>query len=139
MGNIALTDSMEPVSSDYYRYLPGVFRDSATLDRFHVFLKGWQMPRLGIGNILRGWTLNVEYISEIFHCLRMRPEYATIFEDLVSYDLYADLRDLKAVKKTATAYAKLLFPHVLNVNQLDDEASFKIQRRVYKVLFGSGH
>lgn len=132
MGNIALTDSMEPVSSDYYRYLPGVFRDSATLDRFHVFLKGWPMPRLGIGNILRGWTLNAEYISEIFHSLRFRPEYATIFEDLVSYDLSSDLRDLKAVKKTATAYAKLLFPHVMDVNQLDDGALIRYKEEYAK-------
>ena len=54
--------------------------------------------------------------------MRFRPEYAGIFEDIVSYDLSSDLRDLKAVKKIATAYAKLLFPHILNVNTLDQDA-----------------
>lgn len=121
MGNIALTADMKPVSSDYYRYLPGVFRDSATLDRFHGFLSGWYIPRLGVRNILEGWTLNEEYISEIFHILRFRTEYETIFEDIVSYDLSSDLRDLKAVKKIATGYMKLLFPHIRDISQLDSE------------------
>lgn len=90
------------------------------------------MPRLGIGNILRGWTLNAEYISEILRSLRFRPEYAAIFEDLVSYDLSSDLQDLKAVKKTATAYAKLLFPHVMDINQLDDEAIMRYKEEYAK-------
>ena len=121
IGNICLTDDMKPFGRDYYRYLPGMFRDSATLDRFHGFIQGWQMPRLGIGSIVDGWALNTEYISEIFHTMRFRSEYAGIFEDIVSYDLSSDLRDLKAVKKIATAYAKLLFPHILNVNNLTEE------------------
>ena len=127
MGNIGLTDDMKPISTDYYRYLPGVFRDSATLDRFHAFLMGWEIPRLGVGSILEGWTLNSEYVSEIFHSLRFRPEYSSIFETLVSYDLSSDLRDLKAVKKVATAYAKLLFPHITNYSKLtaDEQLEYK--------------
>lgn len=121
MGNIALTDEMMPVSSDYYRYLPGVFRDSATLDRFHGFLCGWYIPRLGVGNILEGWTLNAEYISEIFHLLRFRTDYERIFEEVISYDLSSDLRDLKAVKKIATGYTKLLFPHIRDLSELTGE------------------
>lgn len=127
MGNIGLTDDMQPISTDYYRYLPGVFRDSATLDRFHAFLMGWEIPRLGVGSILEGWTLNSEYVSEIFHSLRFRPEYSSIFETLVSYDLSSDLRDLKAVKKVATAYAKLLFPHITDYSKLtaDEQLEYK--------------
>ena len=130
IGNIGLTDEMLPSGNDYYRYLPGVFRDSATLDRFHGFIQGWQMPRLGIGSIVDGWSLNTEYISEIFHTMRFRPEYACIFEDIVSYDLSSDLRDLKAVKKIATAYAKLLLPHVTDFSKLHAEEQLK-----YKNLY----
>ncbi|WP_298062012.1 phage integrase SAM-like domain-containing protein [uncultured Rikenella sp.] len=52
---------------------------------------------------------------------------ALISEFLGHSDLSSDLRDLKTVKKTATAYAKLLFPHVLNVDQLDDETLTKFK------------
>lgn len=121
IGNIGLTDDMQPIGTDYYRNLPGVFRDSATLDRFHGFIQGWQMPRLGIGSLVDGWSLNTEYVSEIMHTMRFRPEYASIFEDIVSYDLSSDLRDLKAVKKLATAYAKLLFPQVMDIHTLSEE------------------
>lgn len=132
IGNIGLTDEMLPSGNDYYRYLPGVFRDSATLDRFHGFIQGWQMPRLGIGSIVDGWSLNTEYISEIFHTMRFRPEYACIFEDIVSYDLSSDLRDLKAVKKIATAYAKLLLPHVTDFSKLHAEEQLKYKNQYEK-------
>ncbi|MBR5398284.1 MAG: BREX system Lon protease-like protein BrxL [Bacteroidales bacterium] len=126
-GNIGLTAELQPIDKDYWRSLPTFFRDSATLDRFHVFIEGWKLPRLGIGSIVDGWSLNTEYISEIFHTMRFKPEYAGIFEDIVSYDLSSDLRDLKAVKKIATAYAKLLFPHITDFHKLtaDEQMEYK--------------
>ena len=72
--------------------------------------------------IHQGWTLDSEYFSSILHSLRSEGIYATIFDDIVSYDAKADLRDLKAVKKVATAYAKLLFPHVRSILQLTPDA-----------------
>ena len=40
---------------------------------------------------------------------------------VVTYEETTDLRDLKAVRKLATAYAKLLFPHVRKLDDLADE------------------
>lgn len=120
-GNIQLTSEKEPVDNKYFQKLPDMFQESATMDRFHCFIEGWKLPRLEIGSILEGWTLNAEYFSSVMHQLRNATEYEAIFEELVEYDKSCDLRDLKAVKKVATAYAKLLFPHVKSLSVLSEE------------------
>jgi ATP-dependent Lon protease len=47
-----------------------IFRESATLDRFHGFIPGWQIPRLNQGIIANGWALNTEYFAEVLHNLK---------------------------------------------------------------------
>lgn len=120
LGNIPLSETLRPYDTDYYRYLPGIFRESALMDRFHGFIQGWKIPRLSVGSIYEGWTINMEYLSEILHSLRTCPEYGKLFDEIVSYDASADLRDVKAVKKIATAYAKLLFPHIKTLEGMAD-------------------
>lgn len=122
MGNIQLDENHQPIDAAHYKALPEMLRESATLDRFHSFIEGWKLPRLEVGLIHQGWTLDSEYFSSILHSLRSEGEYATIFDDIVTYDATADLRDLKAVKKVATAYTKLLFPHVRSTQQLTPDA-----------------
>lgn len=120
LGNIPLSEQMLPYGDDYYRYLPGIFRESALMDRFHGFIQGWMIPRLSVGSIYEGWAINMEYLSEILHSLRTCPEYGKLFDEIVSYDATADLRDVKAVKKLATAYTKMLFPHIKTLEGLAD-------------------
>ena len=120
-GNIALTSEMKPSDSRYFEKLPEMFRESATMDRFHGFIEGWKLPRLEAGSIGEGWTLNAEYFSGVLHNLRQQTDYEALFNELVGYDSSTDLRDLKAVRKVATAYAKLLFPHVRSLADLAEE------------------
>lgn len=120
-GNITLTSEKVPSNSRYFEKLPDMFRESATMDRFHGFIEGWKLPRLDAGSIVEGWTLNAEYFSAVMHNLRQVSDYETLFNQLVTYEETTDLRDLKAVRKLATAYAKLLFPHVRKLDDLADE------------------
>ncbi len=124
MGNIPLTAQRTPINRRYFDSLPQSFRESALLDRFHCFIEGWLLPRINHGIIFKGWTFNVEYFSEILHSLRVQNVYGCLFDELVDYDKNADTRDLKAVKRVAVGYIKLLFPHwtrVSDVNKLEFE------------------
>lgn len=111
MGNIPLTEQHRPVSPFYFNSLPENFRESALLDRFHCFIEGWLLPRINTSMIFRGWTINVEYFSEIMHTMRTQNIYNQIYDELVEIAPNTDTRDSKAVKRIATAYMKLLFPH----------------------------
>lgn len=111
MGNIPLTNLRLPVNPRYFDSLPQSFRDSALLDRFHCFIEGWLLPRINKGIIYKGWTLNMEYFSEILHTMRTQNIYNLLFDELVGYDKNADMRDFNGVKHVAVGYMKLLFPH----------------------------
>ena len=110
MGNIPLNADKLPLSNRYFDNLPQNFCESALLDRFHCFIEGWKLPRINTSMIFKGWTINVEYLSEIMHTMRTQTIYNQMYDELVIAP-NTDMRDSKAVKRIATAYMKLLFPH----------------------------
>lgn len=111
MGNIPLNAERRPISYRYFDSLPKHFKESALLDRFHCFIEGWHLPRINKSMIFKGWTVNVEYFSEILHTLRTQNQYSLLFDELVTFEKDTDIRDFNAVKRITTAYMKLLFPH----------------------------
>lgn len=119
LGNIPLDGDNQPITNSYFEPLPEVFKESAFLDRFHGFIKGWEMPRIKQNMIMQGNTLNVEYFSEILHLLRDDTIFSPIVDGLLEVPSNADTRDVKAIKRITTAYLKLLFPHVKNINDID--------------------
>ena len=121
MGNIPLDSNKRPVNYRYFDSLPQNFRESALLDRFHCFIEGWHLPRIHKGMIFKGWTVNVEYFSEILHALRTQSIYGIVFDQLVGYDKNADTRDFNAVKRITVGYMKLLFPHWTSIDKVNTE------------------
>ncbi len=119
LGNILLSENNEPLSYKYFASLPEVFKESALLDRFHGMIEGWLLPRVNVDMALHDWTLNVEFFSEVLHQMRTESIYSHIVDDLVEVPQGADMRHTKAVKRIATAYLKLLFPHITSAEQMD--------------------
>lgn len=97
--------------------LPVVFHESALIERFHGFIKGWNIPRMNDDLKVNGWALNSEYFCSIMHELREDMNYRSIVDEYIIVPEGADTRDTEAVKRIATAYLKLLFP---NVQHMDD-------------------
>jgi len=119
LGNIQLTANQKPVFNNYFKLLPSFFQSSALLDRFHGFIEGWKLIRINEDLIVKGYTLNVEYFSEILHILRNDSNYSYIVGKLINIPKGADTRDKKAIVKLATAYLKLLFPHIESPHDID--------------------
>jgi len=98
--------------------LPQIFQSTALLDRFHGFIKGWNIPRMNDDLKISGWALNSEYFCSIMHELREDMSYRVIVDELIEVPEAADTRDTEAVKRIATAYLKLLFPNVHNSSDI---------------------
>lgn len=88
-----------------------MFRESATLDRFHGLIPGWEIPRMHQGLVADGWALNTEYFAEVLHLLRDEMQYSAIVDECLDIPSKPDMRDLTAIKRLCTAYVKLIFPH----------------------------
>lgn len=99
--------------------LPTIFRTSALMDRIHGFIKGWDIPIMNEGLKICGWALNSEYFSTIMHLMRDDVSYRAIVDKIVEYPSDAKTRDTEAIKRIATAYLKLLFPHVRSEKDID--------------------
>lgn len=98
--------------SNMFTELPKPFHQAQFLDRIHGFIKGWDLPRMNNDLKVCGWALNSEYFSSIMHELRDDPSYRAIVDARIDMPPKADTRDTEAIKRIATAYLKLLFPHV---------------------------
>jgi len=112
LGNIPLSSASQPIHNKYFSSLPLFFRSSALMDRFHGFIEGWKLQRVNENLKIRGYTLNVEYFSEMLHTLREIPNYSYVVEELLNIPINADTRDTTAIKKLSSAYLKIFFPHV---------------------------
>jgi ATP-dependent Lon protease len=116
-GNISKETMDNDGTTNMFQELPSVFHESALIERFHGFLKGWNIPRMNDDLKISGWALNSEYFCAILHELRSDTTYRTVVDKLINVPEAADTRDTEAVKRIASAYLKLLFP---NVRKTDD-------------------
>lgn len=98
-----------------------VFGESATLDRFHGFIPGWEIPRMTQDMIAKGWAINTEYFAEVLHALRDDLSYAAVVEECIAAPEKADKRDMTAIKRLCTALLKLLFPNVRSKNDINPD------------------
>jgi ATP-dependent Lon protease len=104
--------------SNMFEELPAVFHESALIERFHGFIKGWNIPRMNEDLKISGWALNSEYFCAIMHELRSDSTYRAVVDKLIEIPEAADTRDTEAIKRITTAYLKLLFPHVREASDI---------------------
>ena len=119
LGNIPLSEKKIPLTKRYFNSLPSFFKESALLDRFHGFIEGWQLPRIKEDLKANGYSLNVEYFSEILHALRNVSDYSSIVTELIDIPKNSDTRDTKAIIKLASAYLKLFFPNIMKSEDIN--------------------
>ncbi len=117
-GNIKKETMDEDGFGNMFEELPSVFHESALIERFHGFIKGWNIPRMNDDLKIAGWALNSEYFCSIMHELREDMSYRAVVDELIEVPEAADTRDTEAVKRIATAYLKLLFPNVRSANDI---------------------
>ena len=107
------------INKNMVEHISGVFGESATLDRFHGFIPGWEIPRMTTGLIAKGWALNTEYFAEVMHALRDDLSYAAVVDAMLDIQPKADKRHTTAIKRLCTAFIKLLFAHVQCPEDID--------------------
>ena len=117
-GNIKKETMDEDGYRNMFEELPSVFHESALIERFHGFIKGWNIPRMNDDLKIAGWALNSEYFCSIMHELRDDMNYRAIVDELIEVPEAADTRDTEAVKRITTAYLKLLFPNVRSASDI---------------------
>jgi len=93
--------------------LPKPMRDSALIDRIRGVIPGWELPKIGQAryHLSHGYGIALDYFSEVLHELRKESLVGEVSEHV---ELLGNvtIRDERAVKKTMSAFMKLLFPNL---------------------------
>lgn len=117
LGNI--DSELMDTDRNMFRKLPEIFRESALIDRFHGFIKGWNIPKMKESLKANGWAFNTEYFGEIMHALREELVYRSVVDELLALPKNSATRDTEAIKRLTTGFLKLLFPDATDVSKVD--------------------
>lgn len=120
VGNIPV-GQMDVEQHSMFNTLPKMFKESAFIDRFSGIIEGWKIGRFSEDKKFEGWGLSANYLTEMFHVMRDEFYYRAIVDELLTADGNCDARNFESVKKTCTAFLKLLFPHVTSLEEVDVE------------------
>lgn len=109
VGNINVDIETALRTSHLFSPFPAEMQDLAFLDRFHVYLPGWEFPKLS-SNLLTGhYGLIVDYLAELFKELR-KLSFGDALDQYFELGNALNKRDEKAVRKTVSGFIKLLHP-----------------------------
>lgn len=100
-----------------FKDLLEIFHESALLERFYGFIKGWNIPKMKESLKANGWALNTEYFGEIMHVLRDELSYRAVVDQLLQLPKNSATRDTETIKRIYTGYLKLLFPNTTDVSK----------------------
>src|SRR5437867_4348554 len=98
-------------SSHLFIPMPDVIReDMAFLDRIHLYLPGWEVPKMRMEFFTDHYGFVVDYLAEALRELR-KQNYTDVIDRHFSLGGHLNARDVKAVRKSLSGLMKLVHPH----------------------------
>lgn len=88
---------------------PEFNNDSAFFDRIHLYLPGWEVPKMRSDLLTDHYGLITDCLSEFCHEMRKR-DYTMLIDRYFRLNSDFNRRDEIGVRKTFSGMAKLLFP-----------------------------
>ena len=84
--------------------------DLAVMDRFACYLPGWEMPKTGSKYLTNAYGLITDYLAEAFHHQFSHTNRYEETNKRIRLGSAVEGRDEKGIKKTVSAFLKLLHP-----------------------------
>ena len=111
VGNIDQSVDQIVKSTDYDLFLPLPPQfDLAVMDRFAAYIPGWEMPKNSSEYLTDSYGLITDFLAEAFHYqLKHTNRYEEVSKR-IRLGPSVEGRDEKGVKKTVSAFLKLLHP-----------------------------
>ena len=114
LANISLDERRIPIHLEkgIFKEFPNFLQETAFIDRLHGIIPGWYLPRVSQDTPSIYLGFKGDLFAEILHSLRKDLKYVDYVNVKMHLSGCDDLRDKKAIIRTATAYLKLLFPNL---------------------------
>lgn len=110
-GNIddSIDQLVRSTRKDLFVPMPKEF-DLAVLDRFAGYLPGWEMPKNSSDFLTGGYGFITDYLAEAFHYQFSHTNRYEEVDKRIRLGLSVEGRDEKSIKKTVSAFLKILHP-----------------------------
>jgi ATP-dependent Lon protease len=90
--------------------MPDIIRDDmAFIDRIHVYLPGWEVPKMRNEMFTDHYGFVVDYLAEALRALR-KHNFSEVIDAHFDMGSHLNARDRKAVRKTMSGLMKVLHP-----------------------------
>jgi ATP-dependent Lon protease len=122
VGNIdqSIDQLVNSTDFDLFAPLPQQF-DLAVMDRFSCYLPGWEMPKTSTAYLTDNYGLITDYLAEAFHYqLKHNSRYEEV-NQRIKLGSHVEGRDEIGIKKTVSAFLKILHPTDKPTNQEFEE------------------
>lgn len=137
LGNIPITADGAPRYKNYFDGFQKFLRDSALIDRFHGLIPGWELPKIEMRSLHRGYSLKADYFSEVLHALRIRTEYMDYVKKHTQSD--GGIRDVRSVQRIAAGFLRLLFPDFSLTKEMFEEHCIEPAKQLRLRIRGQLH
>lgn len=108
-GNINQSVESLLKTSTLFEPFPEKMIDTAFLDRIHLYIPGWEIPKLRPEFFTENWGFISDYFAEFLREMRKRSE-ADCYHNYFKLGRCLNQRDSMAVNKTVSALCKLIYP-----------------------------
>lgn len=131
VGNLDLSVSQIVNSEvyDLFQPLPKEL-DLAIMDRFALYLPGWEMPKNSSEYLTNNYGFITDYLAEAFH---HELKYTNRYEEVskrIRLGASIEGRDEKSIKKTVAAMIKILHPgQVPSDSEFEEYVAYAIESR----------
>jgi ATP-dependent Lon protease len=136
LGNIDFDITRVLRSTHLFIAFPEEMQDVAFLDRFHMYLPGWEIPKTHPSMFGSHYGFVVDHLAELFRDLR-RVTYTDAIDKHFRLGDALSTRDKKAVQKTVSGLIKLIHPDAeYSKDDLEEylELGLEMRRRVKEQL-----
>jgi ATP-dependent Lon protease len=84
--------------------------DTAFLDRMHCYIPGWEIPKYRPESFTNGYGFITDYLAEFMRQMRKEP-FGDVCDQYFRFGTNLNQRDVIAVRKIVSGFAKLLYPN----------------------------
>jgi len=139
IGNTKHTVAYMLNNSHLFESVPLAFQKGAFLDRIHMYIPGWEVPILKKSSFNTSFGLITDYLAEVLHGMR-RKDFTGLMTDKVTFDSSLSERDSNAIRKSFSAFAKLIYPdriisdaEVFELVDFVTECRKRVKDQLYKI------
>jgi ATP-dependent Lon protease len=137
VGNINQSvDSLLKTSHLFAPFPSAMAYDTAFLDRMHCYIPGWEIPKFRPDSFTDDYGFITDFLSEFMREMR-KEQFSDSLDRFYRLGTNLNQRDVIAVRKTVSGFAKLLYPDGVYIKDEMAEilsVSLEMRRRVKEQL-----